>query len=61
MKKKSKTVSLSVHFWRSDPPGTSIKVGSRDFVILVRKDPTKRAGHPALWRELDKLLRKKNL
>jgi hypothetical protein len=61
MKKKPKTISLEVHFWRSSPPGTAIKLAAKDFVVLVRKNPAKKAGHPALWRELDKLLKQKKL
>jgi hypothetical protein len=59
--KKAKTVPLKVHFWRSAPPGTAIKLASATFVVLVRKNPKKKAGHPALWRELNKILKKHKL
>jgi hypothetical protein len=61
MPKKSKTVSLTMHCWRSDPPGTAIKLAAKDFVVLVRKDAAKKAGHPSLWRELDSYLKKRGL
>lgn len=61
MKKKSKTVSVEVHFWRSSPPGTAIKLAAKNFVVLVRKNPAKKAGHPSLWRELNKILKQKKL
>ena len=62
MKKKSKTIPLNAaHCWPSDPPGTSIKLAAKNFVVLVRRNPAKKAGHPSLWRELDKLLKQKGL
>jgi hypothetical protein len=48
-----------MHCWRSDPPGTAIKLAAKDFVVLVRKDAAKKAGHPSLWRELDSYLKKR--
>src|SRR5260370_30412564 len=58
MKKKSKTVSLkAVHCWRSAPPGTAIKLAAQNFVVLVRTDAAKKAGHPSLLRELDNILK----
>lgn len=61
MKKKKKTVDLSMHCWRSKSPGTGIKLATKDFVVLVRKNPKKKAGHPSLWRELNKVLKKHGL
>lgn len=60
--KKPRTVSFEVMFWKeqngvihlatNDPEGAG-------FHVAVRDDPSKRSGHPGLYRRLDAFLKKK--
>ena len=49
-----------MHFWRGKG-GTGIHLAADKFLILVRKDPKKKSGHPKLWEELDKRLKQEEL
>jgi hypothetical protein len=59
---KGRRVKLEVSFWW-DPKGKAIHLTSNDpgaktFAVAVREDPSKPSGHPYLFRELVKCLKK---